>query len=101
MTHLFESEFNDVSLDAGSFIANRRKEGRVSTFIPAEISTSATEPPIRCAVVGLSKSGARVNFQKQANLPEQVLLHIKIPKKEMMCKVIWTYGTKAGLVFLK
>ena len=96
-----DSAVNSFKPDFCSVSSSRRKEGRLATFIPAQINNSNHGQPITCEVICLSKSGARLKLANMQDLPNTFKLTILAPKKELECQLVWAGDSKLGLEFLR
>ena len=94
------SEFGLSEFEAELISDERRSEPRRVTLLQAEINMVGEPAPIACVVTDISSSGARVFFEDIPTLPEYIRLSIHHPKSEHRCKVRWTNGDEAGLMFL-
>ena len=95
------SEFGLSEFEAELIPEERRSEPRRVTLLQAEIRISEDSAPIACVVNDISDSGARVFFEDIPKLPDHVQLLIHHPESKHNCKVRWTNGDEAGLMFVR
>jgi len=79
----------------------RRRKSRSPTLKPAELIVEGGEDPvIKCHLVEISESGARVVTQLNVTVPEFLLLRIS-DGVEYRCRRAWSKGKVVGFEFLR
>ena len=84
----------------GTNSGERRSETRVTTHQEASIRIAEGMPAVPCVVNDISKSGARIRFEKMPKLPAQVQLMIHYPSDKHACEVCWIKDNEVGLKFI-
>jgi hypothetical protein len=54
-----------------------------------------------CVVRNFSERGACVEFNAEANLPEEISLTIKRKGRSYLARMIWRHANRVGLAFLR
>jgi PilZ domain-containing protein len=79
---------------------NHRKARRKRTLLSGKLAYGAGAFSIDCVISDLSETGARVQVQPGATIPEQIyLIHLRA-RTAYQAKVAWRRGDFAGLEFL-
>jgi hypothetical protein len=79
--------------------AELRKKPRQFHY-DANILSGKDTPPLACSIADISESGARLNLENNAELPDNfILLLTAIGGARRQCRVIWRDGATVGVKF--
>jgi PilZ domain len=82
----------------------RRKDGRQTLTYPAQINPEGSSPPIKCFILDISTSGARLKVHEASSIPNTFdLLLATHAQAQRFCRVVWRKEkqTEIGVEFLK
>ena len=80
-------------------IAERRANPRLPVNLSARIPANDMTSPIECAVVSLSRHGARLEPLPPRALPPAFDVSIDVRAKTYRARVVWREGGLAGVAF--
>ncbi len=89
----------EVHADGKNGLGNRRGEPRRKVARTATILEQAAPTPIPCVVLDVSASGARLDVDASAHLPQNFKLLIDIDGSERQCEVVWRNDNAVGVRF--
>jgi hypothetical protein len=78
---------------------DRRRSVRDKVLLGGVAEISEIGTTMDCVVRNFSDNGACVEFNGQANLPEQISLTIKRKGRCYIAKMIWRHANRVGLAF--
>jgi len=78
---------------------DRRKSARDKVLLGGVAEISEIGSTMDCVVRNLSESGACVEFNAPANLPDEMSLTIKRKGRSYFAKMIWRHANRIGLAF--
>lgn len=77
----------------------RRKQSRVLMWKTGKVSISDHTPGIQCAILDVSKGGARILVPLTAAIPTTFRLTIDGSQEAYYCSVKWKRGARLGVQF--
>lgn len=81
--------------------AELRRHKRQPLHYPAWIVLAPDQKPLQCMMSDVSKSGAKIAFSGDADIPDQFMLLLSTDgKTRRKCRVAWREGTRIGVEFL-
>jgi hypothetical protein len=81
--------------------SEQRRHRRQPLNYAAWIVTSPTSKPLQCMMSDVSKSGAKLAYKGDAELPDRFMLLLSNDgKTRRMCRVAWREGSRMGVEFL-
>ena len=89
----------EVASDSNFGLGNRRSEPRRKVARTATILEQAAPTPIPCVVLDVSASGARLDVDASATLPQHFKLLIDVDGSERQCEVVWRKENAVGVRF--
>jgi methyl-accepting chemotaxis protein len=80
--------------------AELRKKPRQPFHYTARILTDENAPPLRCSIVDISESGARLALERDGELPESFTLLLTANRgPRRRCRIVWRTGLTLGVEF--
>lgn len=80
--------------------ANRRAARRTDAFRIGAISFAELSAPIDCLVWDQSESGAQIELESIAGVPDHFILLMTAYARPRACAVIWRKDRKLGVSFV-
>jgi PilZ domain-containing protein len=77
----------------------RRYEQRELILKTARIKSGASGPEIFCAILDMSRGGARILLPMDVELPATFEIAIDPEGEEKLCRVMWKADNKVGVCF--
>jgi PilZ domain len=78
---------------------DRRQNERDKVLYGALADINGRGPKVECVVRNISRRGACVELDENANLPDEVSLNIPRKGRSFVAKLIWRQAGKVGLAF--
>jgi hypothetical protein len=78
---------------------DRRQNVRDKVLLGAVAEVREIGATMDCVVRNLSDGGACVEFNRRANLPDQIKLTIKHRGRRYLARMIWRQANRVGLAF--
>jgi hypothetical protein len=78
---------------------DRRQNVRDKVLLGGVVEIREIGSTMDCVVRNFSESGACVEFNAQANLPEEISLTIKRKGRSYLARMIWRHANRVGLAF--
>ncbi|MCJ2035200.1 pilus assembly protein PilZ [Methylobacterium sp. J-068] len=79
---------------------NRRGARRTDAFRIGTLVSGASAAEIDCLVWDQSETGAQIEVEASATVPDAFTLSMTAYAKPRRCKVIWRRGRKIGITFV-
>jgi hypothetical protein len=77
-----------------------RKKPRRHFHYNASLLTGPKEPPVPCEIFDISPIGARLQLEKECELPERFMLLLTATgDAHRRCRVVWREGLTIGVEF--
>lgn len=89
----------EVTGDLRNGQGNRRGATRSRVARTATILEQATPTPVPCVVLDISESGARLDVDASATVPQHFKLLIDVDGSERRCEVVWRKENAVGVRF--
>jgi hypothetical protein len=78
---------------------DRRRNARDKVLLGGVAEIREIGSTMDCVVRNFSEGGACVEFNAQANLPEEISLTIKRKGRSYLARMIWRHANRVGLAF--
>ena len=80
---------------------DRRQSVRDKVLLGGVAEIGEIGSTMDCVVRNFSERGACVEFNAEANLPEEISLTIKRKGRSYLARMIWRHANRVGLAFLR